>query len=26
MAGEGLVALAGHTDSRQTSLSPPWVS
>ena len=24
--GEGLVALAGHSCSRQTSPSPPWVS
>ena len=26
MVGEGLVAVAEHTDSRQTSPSPPWVS
>jgi hypothetical protein len=26
MLGEGLVALAGHSCSRQTSPSPPWVS
>jgi hypothetical protein len=26
LTGEGMVALAGHTYSRQTSPSPPWVS
>ena len=26
MLGEGLLALAGHSCSRRTSPSPPWIS